>query len=203
MMHPNTELRFVNDGIGNGVFATTMIPHGTIIWTLCASDKLFTEQQVREMPQEYQDYLATYAYIDDDGLYVLCFDNGRYMNHSCEPASLGIGRYFEIAVRDIFPGDEMTCEYGTLNMNDPLECHCGSPRCRGIIHGDDYLRYGIDWDSHVREALPFGLQVPQPLFPFIEDVDELLSIMRGDLPFPSLAQKYHAKKNGNGFPRVS
>ena len=41
------------------------------------------------MPREYQKYLATYAYIDDDGLYALCFDNGRYMNHSCEPTSLG------------------------------------------------------------------------------------------------------------------
>jgi len=36
VMDPNTELCFVNDSIGNGVFATTMIPRGTIIWTLCA-----------------------------------------------------------------------------------------------------------------------------------------------------------------------
>ena len=36
-----------------------------------------------------------------DGDFVFCWDFGRYMNHSCAPASRGIGDAFEIAVRDI------------------------------------------------------------------------------------------------------
>jgi uncharacterized protein len=203
MVHPSTELRCVNDRIGNGVYAMTMIPRGTIIWTLCASDKLFTEQQVREMPQEYQNYLATYAYINAEGLYVLCCDNGRYMNHCCEPTNLGIGENVEIAVRDILPGEQVTCEYGTLNLNGTLECHCGSPRCRGIIRSDDVMRYGAEWDAIVRLALPFGLQVPQPLFPFVAEADAMLSIMRGESPLPSHTLNFHATNNGGRVEHAS
>ena len=32
MIHPKTELRFVNDDIGYGVFATEFIPKGTILY---------------------------------------------------------------------------------------------------------------------------------------------------------------------------
>ena len=32
MIHPDTELRYVNDAIGYGVFATRHIPCGTITW---------------------------------------------------------------------------------------------------------------------------------------------------------------------------
>jgi hypothetical protein len=34
MIHPWTELRFINDSIGYGVFATQFIPKGTIVWAL-------------------------------------------------------------------------------------------------------------------------------------------------------------------------
>lgn len=32
MIHPDTELRFINPEIGYGVFATQFIPRGTITW---------------------------------------------------------------------------------------------------------------------------------------------------------------------------
>ena len=34
MIHPSTELRFINDEIGYGVVATRFIPKGTIVWAL-------------------------------------------------------------------------------------------------------------------------------------------------------------------------
>jgi hypothetical protein len=32
MMHPNSEVRFVNEQVGLGVFATSFIPTGTIVY---------------------------------------------------------------------------------------------------------------------------------------------------------------------------
>lgn len=37
MIHPDTELRFINEKIGYGVVALKLIPRGTITWAL---DKL-------------------------------------------------------------------------------------------------------------------------------------------------------------------
>ncbi len=46
MMHPHSELRFINESIGYGVFATKFIPKGTITWILDELDQKFTESYV-------------------------------------------------------------------------------------------------------------------------------------------------------------
>jgi SET domain-containing protein len=63
-----------------------------------------------------------------------------YINHSCDPNSYaqsqGTWRYL-IALRDIAAGEEITCDYAINNSAEHFEdCHCGSQRCRGTIHGD-------------------------------------------------------------------
>ena len=50
MVHPHTELRFVNPLIGWGVFATRLIPQGTIVWALDALDQRFTPEQAAALP---------------------------------------------------------------------------------------------------------------------------------------------------------
>src|SRR5881296_1655598 len=50
MIHPDTELHFVDPEIGYGVFATKPIPRGTVIWTLCELDALSSPEAVRAMP---------------------------------------------------------------------------------------------------------------------------------------------------------
>jgi hypothetical protein len=90
MIHPHTELRFISDAIGYGVFATRPIPRGTVGWTLCLFDRIFTPAEAATLPRAYQQVLAKYGYIDAAGDYVLCWDAGRYVNHGCEPAMLGV-----------------------------------------------------------------------------------------------------------------
>ena len=133
MIHPDTELRFISDAIGYGVFATRPIPRGTVVWTLCRFDRIFTPAEAAALLPAYQQVLARYGYIDAAGDYVLCWDAGRYVNHGCEPSMLGVGAEVEIAVRDIQTGDHVTCEYGGLNLTNPMPCRCGSPRCRGTM----------------------------------------------------------------------
>ena len=54
MIHPDTELRFINDKIGYGVVATKFIPKGTITWVLDKVDRFFTPSQVIQMDPLYQ-----------------------------------------------------------------------------------------------------------------------------------------------------
>ncbi len=58
----------------------------------------------------------------------------RYANHSCSPnAFIRIFRrrvqYY--ALRNIEPGEEITCNYGETQHDATLPCRCGSGRCRG------------------------------------------------------------------------
>ena len=104
--------------------------------------------------------LDTYAYADAAGNSILCWDHARCVNHSCEPSMLGLGAAFEIAVRDIAPGDQVTCDYGGLNLHGQLRCACGSTHCRGTIAADDVLDLWQDWDDQVARSLPLAPRRP-------------------------------------------
>src|SRR5688500_15559302 len=106
MLHPHTELRHVNDQIGYGVFATKLIPKGTITWVRDDLDQTFHPREIDGFSREYQDILEKYTFIDRTGDSVLCWDLARYINHSCNANCLGAGYEFEVAIRDIHPGEE-------------------------------------------------------------------------------------------------
>lgn len=187
MIHPDTELRFVSPAIGDGVFATAPIPRGTLVWVLCRLDILLSPTQLAALPPAYGEILDRFCYADADGNTILCWDHGKRLNHSCDPTLLGVGREFEIAVRDIAPGEEITCEYGGLNFLDPMPCACGAANCRGSIRGDDVLRRRLwpDWDDKVAATLPLAAKVAQPLLPFARDPAKFRDWMRGAAPVPS------------------
>jgi SET domain-containing protein len=64
-----------------------------------------------------------------------------YTNHSCDP-NIGIqGQIVFVAMRDIEAGEELTHDWATTDDLDyKLECNCGSPDCRGIITGKDWMK---------------------------------------------------------------
>jgi hypothetical protein len=179
MIHPDTELRFIDPDIGYGVFATRRIPRGTVTWTLCSFDRIYTPAQAAALDSGYRRLLAKYGYRNPEGQFILCWDFGRYLNHSCDASSLALGIDMEIAVRDLLPGEQMTCEYGALNLVRDLKCQCGAPNCRKVIRTDDMLRFGPEWDEKVRSTLPYSARVAQPLRPFLRDKDLFEAVSRG------------------------
>ncbi len=191
MIHPDTELRFISPEVGHGVFATKPIPRGTVVWVLCKLDKVMTAAEVEALPPAYQPIVERFAYVDDAGEYVLCWDHGRNMNHSCDPATLGVGPDIEMAVRDIQPGEEITCEYGGLNLTGRLKCYCGSPKCRGTISGDDVLQHWQTWDQRVAECLKHAPQVAQPMLGFARNTQSFWAWVHGTDKLPS-HRAYHA-----------
>jgi hypothetical protein len=190
MVHPNTELRFVNDTIGYGVFATRLIPCGTITWVRDRLDRSFSAAQIEAFPAHYRELLFKYTFIDGSGQFVLCWDLARFMNHSCDPTCRSAGYDFEIAVRDIHAGEELTDDYGSLNLECDFPCSCGFERCRGVIRPDDILRYADAWDALV--AGPFRLlrAVAQPLWPFCEEHAAIDAALDGRTPIASVKANY-------------
>ncbi len=179
MIHPSTELRFVNARIGLGVFATEFIPAGTITWALCELDQAFSPERFEALPELSRAYLRKYTYVDAAGDRVLCGDNARFINHHCEATCLLVGARFEIAVRDIRAGEELTDEYGALNIDESFECGCGSNVCRRQIHPEDVLCYADIWDAKVASALPLLPTVRQPLLGIVQRDPELEELLAG------------------------
>jgi len=191
MIHPATCVRVVDSVIGEGVFATEFIPRGTVVWVLCRFDRVIDRSELAGWPERVRRAAERYGYIDSRGRLVVCWDHARLVNHSCDPASIGVGNAFEIARRDILPGDQITCDYGLLNMTSCLECHCGSAVCRGVVRAQDAGSLEESWDLWARDAFAAALTVKQPLLPYVhadnaEDSAILDALGRGvALPLPS------------------
>jgi hypothetical protein len=177
MVHPDTELRFVSPTIGWGVFATKPIPRGTITWALDVIDQRFNAAQLRAMPAYARAQLEKYSYVDGRGEYVLCWDNARFFNHSCDANCLSVGYDFELAIRDIAAGEELTDDYATLNPVEPFPCFCGVPSCRGRVMPDDHARLSGAWNTLATEAFFLMRTVPQPLWEVLAEREAIEAAM--------------------------
>jgi len=193
MVHPDTELRFVHDTIGWGVFATRPIPRGTIIWALDALDQKFTPGQVAALPPYAQAMIEKYSYIDARGRHILCWDHARYFNHSCAANCLSLGYDFELAVRDIAAGEELTDDYGTLNPLSPFSCLCGAHGCRTQVKPDDFTRLGDHWNILARESFFLIPTVAQPLWPVVSDLHEINAALADPNRLRPIHSHYRAK----------
>lgn len=163
MMHPATRIAQISASVGEGVRATAAIPRGTVVWARGADDLVMTVDDLGDLASDRRAWVIRYGYRDHRGRMIVCADAGRYINHSCEPSLRGVGHDAQIAVRDIRPGDEITCDYAECNLVEPLDCACASRQCRGRVRPDDLLRYAARWDVEVAEALALASTVAQPV----------------------------------------
>lgn len=187
MMHPATELRPVDPRIGIGVFATAPIPRGTVTWVRCALDVVLTAMDRAALGPLYEAALERYCYTDGQGDSVLCWDTARYMNHACAPTCASPGFDFDVALRDIAEGEQMTCDYGMLNLEVPFDCLCRTEECRRVVRPDDWDRLVERWDGLTSRALRELGQVEQPLLPLVKDRARVMDAAAGLTPGPSCA----------------
>ncbi len=164
MIHPHTELRFINEEMGFGVSATRFIPKGTITWALDELDQILDADYLDTVDKYKAELIKKYAYRNQDGKFVLCWDLGKYVNHSFHANCMGTAYEFEVAIRDIYPGEQLTDDYGTLNIDEPFECISEEGTERRLVYPDDLLTYFEKWDHQVLSALEHVYEVEQQLF---------------------------------------
>jgi hypothetical protein len=102
---------------GVGLFAATDLPPGNVIWQYADGvDWKISPTELLLFPEPFQSKLRHYLYQEDTGLYVLCGDNAKYMNHSDDPNCDDQGGEFTIARRRICAGEELTCDYRLFDL---------------------------------------------------------------------------------------
>lgn len=197
MIHPYTEIKFISNEIGYGVVAKEFIPKGTITWVLDKLDREFSPWEIQELEPVYREILGTYTFRNNKGNHILCWDNGRYVNHSFNSNCLTTAYDFEIAIRDIHPGEQLTDDYGYLNITEPFRALPEGTR-RKIVYPDDLIRYYKGWDKKLLPAFRRIPAVDQPLKQLISDEmwDEIHEISRGNKDMASILNNYYPE-NGN------
>lgn len=163
MIHPSTELRLVSPHVGYGVFASRPIPRGTLVFVQDPLDIIITPEQYPCLDDVSRELAEKYSYIDARGNRILSWDGAKYVNHSCQPNTMSTGWGFEIAVRDIAAGEEITDEYGLFNLEWEMDCCCGHSACRGRIRPGDAALLYRRWDRRVKSAMADIPGVEQPL----------------------------------------
>lgn len=199
MIHPHTIVRTVSPEIGLGVFATSAIPRGTIVVVRDAFDICLSHDDYHCLPQPVRESMETYMYHDRCGNLVLSWDHARYMNHNCRSNTMMTDYGLEIAVRDIEAGEELTTEYGLLNIQDPYEIHCRCEGCREHLRDDDIDVHGHTWDAAIRESLLLIPGVKQPLLALVggEDRQKLDGLLRGESEYSSISNLKWRACSGN------
>jgi uncharacterized protein len=192
MIHPDSELRFINEATGQGVVATKLIPCGTITWVADPLDQVFEATKADRLPTLLKPLFEKYSFVNGKGEMVLCWDHARFIHHSCQPTCLSTGFDFEVAVRDIAAGEELTDEYGTLNLAEPLQCYCGASCCRGVVQPGDILQFSAEWDSIAAVAFALIKTVERPLWPLVAEKQQVEDVLSGQCPLPSSLRHYCA-----------
>jgi hypothetical protein len=194
MLHPHTELRFVSEEIGYGIFATQDIPLGTITWVRDELDRSFREEEVKRLSDSSYENLMKYTYRDRNGDYLFCWDLTRYVNHSYSPNSMITPLGLEIAIRNISCGDEITNDYGTLNIIEAFKCALGDHE-REFVRPDDLKRFHRDWDALLNKAFTRISFVNQPLNRFLTEsqLKRLKRINNGEEVLPSILEVLYSK----------
>ncbi|MFT5822907.1 MAG: hypothetical protein ACI8ZM_004164 [Crocinitomix sp.] len=166
MIHPLTELRHISDEKGYGLVAKQFIPKGTITWVQDKLDIILNKEALNKLGDEYTNIIDTYTFRDNKGNYILCWDNGKFMNHSFNSNCLTTAYNFEIVIRDISAGEELTDDYGYLNISVPFEGIIEESE-RKVVYPDDLLSYHQEWDAKTASSFPLISDVSQPLDLFL------------------------------------
>ena len=141
---------------GRGVIALQDIAKDEIV--AIKSGHIVTRDQLKRIDAEVGDFALQ---IDDD-FYLSpsrpdeVDDMTVFINHSCDPNVGFKGQVVYVARRDIEAGEELCHDYSMERSdNYSLDCHCGSPLCRGKITGDDWKlpdlqqRYGDYFSTYL------------------------------------------------------
>lgn len=168
MMHPDTKLKWISDEKGFGVVATKIIPKGTITWVQDELDAVFAPDEPDNFKPLSRELLEKYSFRNNRGEHILCWDIAKYINHSFKSNCLSTGYNFEVAVRDILVDEELTDDYGYLNLSEAFVPEDeGSDR--KIVKPDDVLELYEDWDRTLEPLFPLIENLDQPLFELLSE----------------------------------
>lgn len=195
MIHPDTEVRFISEEIGYGIVATKLIPEGTITWVQDELDQVYTPEQVAEMLPYSQEMIDKFTFRNSQGNYVMCWDTAKYVNHSFNSNCISTPYDFEIAVRDIQPGEELTDDYGYLNVSEAFKAK-DEGTARTTVYPDDLLNFHKEWDDKLAASFKKLNKISQPLERLLpQNIKSIVQqVLKGEKKMDSILKLYYSEK---------
>lgn len=195
MIHPDTEVRFISDDIGYGIVATKLIPEGTITWVQDELDQVYTPEQVEKMLPYTQEMIDKFTFRNNKGNYVMCWDTAKYVNHSFNANCLSTAYDFEIAIRDIQPGEELTDDYGYLNVSEAFRAK-NEGTSRTTVYPDDLLNFHKEWDAKLAISFRKLNKIPQPLERLLPQniKSTVQQVLKGEKELDSILKLHYSEK---------
>lgn len=167
MLNSSLRIQWISDEKGYGVFASKDIRKGTVTFALDPLDIVIEKSQVKKQSDIVKYYIDRFSYEGPDGSRIISWDFGKYMNHCCSANTLTTGYGFEIAIRDIQAGEEVTDDYRIFTTDHQLNMSCDKPNCTQSLDFNYEEHLITRWDNQIREALMMFNYVDQELKPFI------------------------------------
>lgn len=188
MIIPWVKIVWISDLKGYGLFATRPIPKGTVTFVQDGLDIVISSEQLSGVDPKLQDYVEKYSYEDFLGNRVISWDLGKYMNHDDDANTLSTGYGFEIAVRDIEEGEEVTDDYRIFSTHHDLTFQNRNLSLEEISPWPEHLIK--DWDVRCLAALKTIGTIEQPLQSFIaaEIWDESTALTKDDSKYRSVSE---------------
>ena len=111
---------------GKGVFAGRDFRKGETVMRWCTSIVLI-ERDAKKIPLKKRKYL-----VRSNGVYILAQSPEKYLNHSCMPNTME-KNHCDIALRNIWEGEELTTDYSRDGPHLKMKCVCKSINCKRVI----------------------------------------------------------------------
>ena len=101
---------------GVRLFAATELPAGTVVWEFDERvDWAIPPEDVARFPEPYRSRMRRYLYLDENGLYILCGDAAKFMNHSADPNCDDSDALHTVTRRAVRADEELTCDYAQFD----------------------------------------------------------------------------------------
>lgn len=157
LIHDGLMVKELTSKKAKGLFATQNFKKGEVL--VVFGGRAATRETINKISPD----LSRHALQIGKNLFLLqhVFEDGEYINHSCDP-NLGFeGQITLVAIRDIEAGEEVCFDYAMVDMSDADEfnCLCSSPFCRKKVTGEDWRlpdlkkRYKGYFGAHVQRAI--------------------------------------------------
>lgn len=118
MLTVKTEIK-ESPGKGAGIFTLEYIEERKVIWIENPMFyKIIPYYEYERLPDLQKEFIKKYAtHYPEESMFYLDLDNTRFINHSNNPNMEWSGN-IGYAKRDIFRGEEITCNYVALNPSN-------------------------------------------------------------------------------------
>lgn len=167
MIIPSVKIVWISEFKGYGLVANQRIPKGTITFVQDGLDIVIPSSQLESVDPLLREQVEKYSFEDFSGNRIISWDLGKYMNHDDNANTLSSGYGFEVAIRDIEVGEEVTDDYRIFSTHHDTRFDVNHVPGALQVHQPWPDELIAQWDQKLMGSLSVIDIVDQPLKNFL------------------------------------